>query len=109
LDEELKIWKMSSQRDVLNIVPIANEIDEDSLEELEHHPNLVIFALGTEEASNQFDRLVWVNPFNFEAVEKFIVILLSGSINRYCNLIQKLCYLVESRNLSEMNLFASLC
>ena len=76
LDEELKIWKMSSQRDILNIVPIANEIDEDSLEELEHHPNLVIFTLGTEDASNQFDRLVWVNPFNFEAVEKFIVILL---------------------------------
>ena len=76
LDEELKIWKMSSQRDILNIVPIANEIDAHSLEELEHHPNLVIFTLGTEDASNQFDRLVWVNPFNFEAVEKFIVILL---------------------------------
>lgn len=76
LEIDLKIWKISSQRDVLNIVPIANEIDEHSLEELEHHPNLVIFALGTEEASNQSDRFVWVNPFNFEAIEKFIVIVL---------------------------------
>lgn len=76
LEIDLKIWKISSQRDVLNIVPIANEIDEHSLEELEHHPNLVIFALGTEETSNQSDRFVWVNPFNFEAIEKFIVIVL---------------------------------
>ncbi|WAU77577.1 hypothetical protein [Acinetobacter sp. TR3] len=76
LDIDLKIWKISSQLDVLNIVPIANDIDEHSLEELGHHPNLVVFSLGTEEASNQSDRLVWVNPFNFEAVEKFIVILL---------------------------------
>ena len=76
LDEELKVWKMSSQRGVLNIVPIANDIDERSLEELEHDPNLVIFSLGIEETFHQSDRLVWVNPFNFEAVEKFIVILL---------------------------------
>jgi len=76
LEIDLKIWKISSQRDVLNIVPIANDIDELSLDELEHDPNLVIFSLGTEKTSNQSDRLVWVNPFNFEAVEKLIVILL---------------------------------
>lgn len=76
LDEELKIWKISSLQEVLNIVPIANDSREDILEELNNNLNLVIFSLGIQEAQKENDRLVWANPFNFEAVENFAVILL---------------------------------
>ncbi len=77
LDEELTIWKISSSQDVLNIVPIANESHEDILEELENNPNLILFSLGGNlEIQKKYERFVWANPFNFEAVEKFIVIVL---------------------------------
>jgi hypothetical protein len=77
LDEELKIWKISSRHDVLNIVPIANESSDEILEEVEKHSNLVIFSLGGNlEIQKAYERFVWANPFNFEAIEKLIVILL---------------------------------
>jgi len=77
LDEELKIWKISSRYDVLNIVPIANESSDEIFEEVEKHSNLVIFSLGGNlEIQKAYERFVWANPFYFDAIEKLIVILL---------------------------------
>lgn len=75
-DAELKIWKITSPHDTLNIVPIANDSHENILDELKHNPNLVIFSLGIQDTFKECDRFVWTNPFNFEAIEKFIVIVL---------------------------------
>ena len=76
-DAELKIWNLSSAHGTLSIVPIASDHHESLLDELKHNPHLVIFALGgnlkIQETNSHF---VWTNPFNFEAVEKFIVIVL---------------------------------
>ncbi|WP_218698239.1 hypothetical protein [Acinetobacter harbinensis] len=76
-DAELKIWKIISAYDTLNIVPIANESHESLLDELKHNPKLVIFSLGGNlKIQGKYKHFVWTNPFNFEAVEKFIVIVL---------------------------------
>lgn len=76
-DAELKIWKITSAHDTLNIVPVANDSHESLLDELKHNPHLVIFSLGGNlKNQEKYRHFVWTNPFNFEAVEKFIVIVL---------------------------------
>lgn len=76
-DAELKIWNITSVHDTLNIVPIATDRHESLLDELKHNPHLVIFSLGGNlKIQEKHRHFVWTNPFNFEAVEKFIVIVL---------------------------------